>query len=170
MTLVYLSIGSNSGDRLKLIEQAISFVGLCEGVSLVRTSALYETEPWGVKDQNWFLNVAVEIKTSLSPQDLLLKLQNIEKTLGRNREIERRWGERTIDIDIIFYGNQKIESEILSVPHPRMQDRAFVLVPFLELIPDFVHPTLGKTISKIYDELEEVEDVFLYGTRVGLQS
>ena len=170
MTLVYLSIGSNSGDRVKLIEQAISFIGLCEDISLVRTSALYETEPWGVKDQNWFLNVAVEIKTSLSPQDLLLKLQNIEKTLGRNRQNERRWGERTIDIDIIFYGSEKVETEILSVPHLRMQDRAFVLVPFLELIPDFVHPTLGKTISELYDELEEVEDVFLYGTRVCSQN
>ena len=168
MTLVYLSIGSNSGDRVKLIEQAISFISLCEDISLVRTSALYETEPWGVKDQNWFLNVAVEIKTSLLPQDLLIKLQNIEKTLGRNRQLERRWGERTIDIDIIFYGNEKIETEILSIPHPRMNDRAFVLVPFLELIPDFVHPVLNKSISELYNDLEEVEDVFLYGTRMSL--
>lgn len=166
MTLVYLSLGSNSGDRVKLIEQAISFINLSENLDLVRTSALYETEPWGVKDQNWFLNVVVEIKTSLPAQDLLLKLQNIEKTLGRNRQVERRWGERTMDIDIIFYGKEKIETEILTIPHPRMQERAFVLVPFLELIPDFVHPILGKTISELYDELEDVEDVFLYGTRV----
>lgn len=166
MTLVYLSLGSNSGDRVKLIEQAISFINLSENIDLIRTSALYETEPWGVKDQNWFLNVVVAIKTSLPAQDLLLKLQNIEKTLGRNRQVERRWGERTMDIDIIFYGKEKIETEILTIPHPRMQERAFVLVPFLELIPDFVHPILGKTISELYDELEDVEDVFLYGTRV----
>ena len=166
MTIVYLSLGSNSGNRFRLIEQAINFVGMCENVKLLQTSALYETEPWGVKDQNWFLNIIAKIQTTLSAQDLLLKLQNVEKTLGRNRDNERRWGERPIDIDIIFYGNECINTEILSVPHPRMQERAFVLVPFLEIEPDFVHPVLKKTISELYDDLEDVEEVFLYGTRI----
>ena len=85
MAIVYLCLGSNSGDRLKLIEQAVSLMNLAENMKIIRTSALYETEPWGVKNQNWFLNMAVELKTNIPPQDLLVKLQNIEKTLGRNR-------------------------------------------------------------------------------------
>lgn len=165
MTIVYLCLGSNSGDRLKLIEQAVGFLNLAQDIKLIRTSALYETEPWGVKNQNWFLNMAVEIKTSLSPQDLLVKLQNIERTLGRNREKEIRWGERPIDIDIIFYDNLVLETDVLTIPHKFMHKRAFVLVPLLELIPDFVHPVFNITISQLYDNLEEVEEVYLYGTR-----
>ena len=165
MTIVYLCLGSNSGDRLKLIEQAVGFLNLAQDIKLIRTSALYETEPWGVKNQNWFLNMAVEIKTSLSPQDLLVKLQNIERTLGRNREKEIRWGERPIDIDIIFYDNLVLEYDVLTIPHKFMHKRAFVLVPLLELIPDFVHPVFNITISQLYDNLEEVEEVYLYGTR-----
>ncbi len=165
MTIVYLCLGSNSGDRLKLIEQAVGFLNLAQDIKLIRTSALYETEPWGVKNQNWFLNMAVEIKTSLSPQDLLVKMQNIERTLGRNREKEIRWGERPIDIDIIFYDNLVLESDVLTIPHKFMHKRAFVLVPLLELIPDFVHPVFNITISQLYDNLEEVEEVYLYGTR-----
>lgn len=166
MAIVYLCLGSNSGDSFKLIEQAVSFLNLSEDIKLIRTSALYETEPWGVKDQNWFLNIAVEIKTNLPANDLLMKLQNIEKTLGRNREKERRWGERPIDIDIIFYDSKILNTPVLTVPHPHMHERAFVLVPLLELIPDFVHPLLHKTVSQLYDDLEDVEDVCLYGTRI----
>ena len=165
MSIAYLCLGSNSGDSFKLIEQAVSFLNMIENTSIIRNSALYETEPWGIKDQNWFLNIAVEVKTKLSPQDLLVKCQNIEKTLGRNRDKERHWGERPIDIDIIFYDDETINSDFLTVPHKYMHLRAFVLVPLLELVPDFVHPVLKKTVSQLYDELEEVEDVYLYGTR-----
>lgn len=165
MAIVYLCLGSNSGDRLKFIEQAVSFLNLAENIKIVRTTALYETEPWGVKKQNWFLNMIVEIKTNLKAQDLLLKCLNIEKTLGRNRKKEQKWGERPIDIDIIFYDKEIINTEILTVPHPRMHERAFVLVPLLELIPDFIHPVLHKSVSELYDDLQEVENVMLYGTR-----
>ena len=165
MAIVYLCLCSNSGDRLKLIEQAVSLMNLAENMKIIRTSALYETEPWGVKNQNWFLNMAVELKTNIPPQDLLVKLQNIEKTLGRNRDKEIRWGERPIDIDIIFYGEEILDTDFLTIPHKLMHKRAFVLIPLLELIPDFVHPIFKKSLSQIYDELEEVEDVFLYGTR-----
>lgn len=169
MTLAYLSLGSNTKNKEKLIEQAVGLINLSEDVKLVRTSALYETEPWGVKNQNWFLNLAAEIKTSLSASELLEKMQLIEKTLGRDRTKEIRWGERPIDIDIIFYGQEIVNLPNLTVPHINMHNRAFVLVPLLELIPDFKHPVLNKTISEIYDSLEDVEDVFLYGTREVLQ-
>lgn len=169
MTLAYLCLGSNTGDKQKLIEQAVGLINLSDDIKLVRTSALYETEPWGVKNQNWFLNLAVEIKTSLSPVELLEKLQLIEKTLGRDRTKEIRWGERPIDIDIIFYGSEIVDLPDLSVPHINMHNRAFVLVPLLELIPDFKHPVFNKTVSEIYDSLEDVEEVFLFGTRETLR-
>ena len=169
MTTAYLSIGSNIGERLKFIEQAVSFLGLCEEIEVVQTSALYETEPWGVKDQNWFLNVAVEINTTLSPQDLLVKCNQIESTLGRTRDVEKRWGERTVDIDIVFYGKQIINTDILVVPHTRMHERAFVLVPMLEIAPEFVHPIFNKSMVDLYESLVDVEDVFLYGTRSVIQ-
>ncbi len=165
MSIAYLCLGSNSGNRLQFIEQAISLINLAENIKIIRSTALYETEPWGVKNQNWFLNIIVEIKTDLSPQDLLLKCMSIEKTLGRNRDKEQRWGERTIDIDIIFYNKDVVNTDMLTIPHPRMHQRAFVLVPLLELIPDFIHPVLNKTISDLYDELDNVEEVYLYGTR-----
>ena len=165
MSIAYLCLGSNSGNRLQFIEQAISLINLAENIKIIRSTALYETEPWGVKKQNWFLNIIVEIKTDLSPQDLLLKCMSIEKTLGRNRDKEQRWGERTIDIDIIFYNKDVVNTDMLTIPHPRMHQRAFVLVPLLELIPDFIHPVLNKTISDLYDELDNVEEVYLYGTR-----
>ena len=168
MAIVYLCLGSNSGDRLKLIEQAVSLLGLAENIKIVRTSALYETEPWGVKNQNWFLNMVLEIKTSLHPQELLLKCLSIEKMLGRNRENEQRWCERTIDIDIIFYDNEIVNDENLTIPHKFFHQRAFTIVPMLELAPDFVHPTLKKTILELHEELENPEMVFLYGTRVDL--
>ena len=165
MSIAYLCLGSNSGNRLQFIEQAISLINLAENIKIIRSTALYETEPWGVKKQNWFLNIIVEIKTDLSPQDLLLKCKRIEKTLGRNRDKEQRWGERIIDIDIILYNKDVVNTDMLTIPHPRMHQRAFVLVPLLELIPDFIHPVLNKTISDLYDELDNVEEVYLYGTR-----
>lgn len=165
MAIAYLCLGANSKNRLTTVQQAVSLLSLAENIKLIRASALYETEPWGVKDQNWFLNMVVEIKTDLSAQDLLLKCLSIEKMLGRDRSREQRWGERPVDIDIIFYDNQIINTGILTVPHPRMHERAFVLVPLLELIPDFVHPVLKKSVSELYDELDDVEEVCLYGTR-----
>lgn len=111
------------------------------------------------------MNVVIEIKTSLNPQELLMKCQEIENFLGRDRNCEIRWGERMIDVDILFYEKQIIGEEKLSVPHKRLHQRAFVLVPLLELIPDFIHPVLNKSISQLYDELEQVEDVYLYGTK-----
>lgn len=165
MKRVFLSLGSNIGDRLSNIQQAVSALSMNKSITIVKTSSFYETEPWGYKNQNWFINAAAAIDTKLSPIELLNTINLIENQLGRNRENETRWGERTIDIDILMYENEVINIENkLIIPHPRMHERAFVLVPMLEVKSDLVHPVLNKTISELYDELENPEGVFLYGT------
>ena len=167
MTVVYLSIGSNKGDKVNFIHQAASLIANSENIKLVRASTLYESEPWGEKNQPWFVNAALEVKTTLSSQEFLKKMQEIETKLGRvHNENTPKWGPREIDIDIIFWGNEIINEENLKVPHPYAHKRSFVLVPLLELIPDFEHPVLKKTLLEIHSELNEPEDVYLYGTRI----
>ncbi len=166
MAIVYLSLGSNSGDRIGYVQQATSLLGASDNITLIRTSAFYETEPWGMDSENWFVNAVVEIKTSLSPQDLLAECQRIETQLGRKREKSKEYSDRTIDIDILFYNKDIINDENLTIPHKFVHLRAFTLVPLLELIPNFEHPVLHKTISELHNDLENPEMVFLYGTRV----
>ncbi|MBQ7450096.1 2-amino-4-hydroxy-6-hydroxymethyldihydropteridine diphosphokinase [bacterium] len=167
MTLVYLSIGSNKGDKVNFIHLATSLIANSDDIKLVRASTLYESEPWGEKNQPWFVNAALEVKTTLSPQEFLSKMQNIETKLGRVKdENTPKWSEREIDIDIIFWGNEIINHPDLKVPHPYAHKRAFVLVPLLELIPDFIHPVIKKSLLDIHSDLEEPEDVYLYGTRI----
>lgn len=166
MAIVYLSLGSNFGDRIGYVQQATSLLGGSEKINLIRTSAFYETEPWGMDSENWFVNAVVEIKTSLSPQDLLAECQRIEMQLGRKREESKEYSDRTIDIDILFYNKDIINEENLTIPHKFVHLRAFTLVPLLELIPNFEHPVLHKTISELHNDLENPEMVFLYGTRV----
>ena len=166
MAIVYLSLGSNIGDRIGYIQQATSLLGGVENISIIRTSAFYETEPWDMDSPNWFVNAVVELKTSLSPQDLLAECKRIENLLGRNEKTSADYKDRTIDIDILFYGKEIINEETLTIPHKYVHLRAFTLVPLLELIPDFEHPVLHKTISELHNDLENPEMVFLYGTRV----
>lgn len=166
MAIVYLSLGSNLGDRIGYIQQATSLLGSVENISIIRTSAFYETEPWDMNSENWFVNAVVELKTSLSPQDLLAECKRIENLLGRNEKTSADYKDRTIDIDILFYGKEIINEETLTIPHKYVHLRAFTLVPLLELIPDFEHPVLHKTISELHNDLENPEMVFLYGTRV----
>lgn len=164
MAVVYLSLGSNTGDKVSFIQQAVKLLQNSDSFTLVRSSTLYETEPWGNKDQPWFVNSVIEAKTKFSPVELLHHCQEIERLLGRVREGVPHWGQRTIDIDILFYGSETINLPELTVPHKYLHKRAFVLVPMLELVPLFKHPVLGKTISQLHEELQEPEDVFLYGT------
>lgn len=166
MAIVYLSLGSNKGDRIGYVQQATSLLGAIDGVNIIRTSAFYETEPWNMTSETWFVNAVVEIKTNLSPSDLLYECQRIEKQLGREREREDAYDDRTIDIDILFYNREIINEANLVIPHKYVHLRAFTLVPLLELCPDFVHPVLNKTISELHADLENPEMVFLYGTRV----
>lgn len=166
MALVYLSLGSNKGDRVGFIQQANSLLNGFETINVVQSSSLYETEPWGVESENWFVNAVVQVRTSLSPKLLLAQCQKIEKMLGRNRELEGKYGDRTIDIDILFYDNVVMNEPELTIPHSHMHERAFTLVPMLELAPDMIHPVFKKTMTDLYEELENPEMVYLYGTRI----
>ena len=169
MAIAYLSLGSNKGDRIGFVQQATSLLNASDGISLIRTSALYESEPWGMDSKNWFVNAVVEIKTTLSPQELLTQCQRIETQLGRKRlDDTKEYQDRTIDIDILFYNKEIVNDENLTIPHKFLHLRAFTLVPLLELIPNFEHPLLHKTIAQLHDDLENPEMVFLYGTRVEL--
>ena len=133
MNVAYLSIGSNIGDRLHHLTEAVRALHLHEGLMVSSVSSIYETAPVGFTDQADFLNMVVCVETGLAAQELLEICQNIEQELGRVRDI--RWGPRTVDLDILLYNNDNIETENLIVPHPRMHERAFVLIPLLEIAP-----------------------------------
>lgn len=168
MAIVYLSLGSNKGDRIGYVQQATSLLGAVDGISIIRTSAFYETEPWNMNSETWFVNAVVEIKTSLLPQTLLAECQRIEHQLGRKQSDTKEYTDRTIDIDILFYNKDIINEDNLIIPHKYLHLRAFTLVPLLELIPDFDHPVIHKSIVDLHSDLENPEMVFLYGTRVEL--
>ena len=146
MKKAYISIGSNIEDRLHHLKGAIEALHSTDGVSVLSVSSIYETAPVGYTDQADFLNVVIGVETRLDPFDLLAACQKIELELGRVRDV--RWGPRTADLDILLYNNDNIETENLIVPHPRMHERAFVLIPLLEIAPDVVHPVSGKRFSE----------------------
>ncbi|MCL4109842.1 UNVERIFIED_CONTAM: hypothetical protein GTU68_028751 [Idotea baltica] len=153
-----LHIGSNIESRIKNLELCAKYIGEKTG-NIVKSSAIYETEAWGLKDQNSFLNQAFEIETSLDIYELLETCQEIELLLQRNREI--RWGPRTIDIDIIFYDNLIINNEIIDLPHPRMHERNFVLFPLSEIIPEWHHPILNKSVIELKNNTQDESYVSL---------
>ena len=148
MKTVYLSLGSNMGDRAAMLRQAVeSLPGA--GVEVVRTSSVYETEPVELRDQNWFLNMAVECRTGLFPLQLLRRLKKIEASLGRKRTVPK--GPRTIDIDIVFYGRAVMGTPALEIPHPRFRERRFVLEPLAELAPDLRDPVTRRTVADLLE-------------------
>ena len=167
MAISYLLLGSNKGSKLSNIQQAATMLNGHSAIDIIESSMFYETEPYKKMDTNWFINAAIKIETTLTPIELLRVCQDIEEKLGRNREEEKRWCERTIDIDIIFYDNLVFKNDFLEIPHPLMHERAFVLVPLMEINPDIVHPIFNKTITELHEELTNPEDVFLYGTVIG---
>lgn len=149
----YLLLGSNLGDREKLMADAIALLEARVG-KIAQISGLYETAAWGKTNQPSFINVAVKVETVLDPFQLLEAVLKIETDLGRVRY--EKWGSRLIDIDIILYENEVIkEKERLQIPHPEMQHRKFVLLPLAEIASTLVHPVLGKSISSLLDTLED---------------
>ena len=151
MARVYIGIGSNEGDRLENISQAIHALGSVHGIQLVQMATILETEPVG-PPQAPYLNTAVEIDTSLEPARLLATLQGIERRAGRVRGADR-WGPRPIDLDLLLYDDRVIHEEGLIVPHPRLHERRFALEPLVQLAPNVMHPVLHKTIATLYERL-----------------
>lgn len=143
----YIGIGSNLGDREENLNKAINTLTRVNGIEVLRTSQLYDTAPIGYTDQPNFLNGVVEIKTKLAPCTLLKVCHQIEDELKRVHTI--KWGPRTIDLDILLYGNIVINEENIVIPHPRMNERKFVLEPLSELIPNIVHPVTNSTIHEM---------------------
>ena len=170
MAIVYLSLGSNLGDRVGFLQQATTALSTTPDVSIVATSSFYESEPWQMNSDNWFVNAIVQISTDLEPEELLAQCKKIEEQLGRKTSLEKAGGmgysDRTIDIDILFYDDLILNTDTLTIPHRFFHRRAFVLVPMLEIAQDFIHPLFRKTVSQLYDELENPEMVCLYGTRI----
>ena len=155
MNGIYLLLGSNLGNRLEYLKEAAHLLAR-QKVKIIDESSIYETEPWGPKDQDWFLNVILEVTTLKDPETLLETILSIEKQLGRTRK--EKWGERCIDIDILYYSNQIHSSEKLSIPHPGIPERRFTLVPLVEMAPLEIHPTLNKIHIELLAECSDPLD------------
>lgn len=156
---IYLSLGSNIGDRALSISRAIDSLPV-HGVHVVQQSSPYETEPVELRDQEWFLNGVVEVETKLTPQRLMQALLDIERSMGRLRLTPK--GPRIIDMDILLFGLTIVHERGLEIPHPRMAERRFVLVPFAEIAAGAIHPVLKKTIAELLDETPDRSEVRLY--------
>jgi 2-amino-4-hydroxy-6-hydroxymethyldihydropteridine diphosphokinase len=147
---VYLSLGTNLGQRRRNLERALD--GLGEVMAITAVSPIYQTPPWGLTDQPDFLNLCLAATTDLTPRQLLHFNQQLEKRIGRTKEV--RWGPRLIDIDILFYDDIISCSEELTIPHPQIAQRAFVLVPLADIAPDLVHPQTGQTVTEMVAQVD----------------
>ena len=152
-TICYIGIGSNLGNALKNCQHAVEIISSAKGIEITRVSSFYKTEPVGIENQNLFINAVVEIKTALSARNLFQTLQNIEKDMGREREV--KGGPRIIDLDLLFYGQEVIQDSDLIVPHPKIQKRRFVLEPLCEIASYFIHPAFGVSIRGLKDRLSD---------------
>ena len=157
MKRVFLGIGSNLGKREENILEAIKKIRELIG-PVINTSSVYETKPWGFRSRNNFLNMVIEVDTQLKPSGLLGRLLMIESLLGRVRE-GKKYTSRIIDLDILLYNEKVMENKVLVIPHPRMHERKFVLVPLCEIAPEQIHPTLKKTIKTLLEECTDTKIV-----------
>jgi 2-amino-4-hydroxy-6-hydroxymethyldihydropteridine diphosphokinase len=163
--IVFIALGSNLGDRFQYLKNAILDLKASPEIQLVDISSVYETDPVGYEDQSAFLNMVVKIRTSLSPSSLLKFLQEIEKKHGRKRDI--RWGPRTLDLDILLYNQENIEAEHLKIPHPRMTERAFVMIPLVEVDRHVSIPNQAHSVLTIIDSLQDKEGVRIWKQKNG---
>jgi 2-amino-4-hydroxy-6-hydroxymethyldihydropteridine diphosphokinase len=147
----YLGLGSNLGDRLAYLQTAVQQLSATPGVRLEAASSVWETAPVGVTDQPWFLNAVVALLTELEPEELLAVMQRLEADHHRRRD--QHWGPRTLDLDLLLFGQRRLATTSLTVPHPRLTERAFALAPLCELAPDLVHPVSGRRLADHLAEL-----------------
>jgi 2-amino-4-hydroxy-6-hydroxymethyldihydropteridine diphosphokinase len=153
MRTAYIGIGSNLGDKLNNCLKAIDLIERIPGCRVEAQSDFFRTEPVGVEDQNWYVNCVISLQPDISVQQLLKNLLAIEAGLGRERK--QKWNPRTIDLDIILFGQDLINEKNLTVPHPLMHERRFVLVPMVQLAPDLIHPVFEKSMIELLDALPE---------------
>lgn len=162
---VFVGIGSNIGDRCHYLQSALNAFNADKHMKLAAVSSIYETDPVGMTDQRRFLNMVAQLETGYSPHDLLDVLLQIERQCGRKRV--KLWGPRTLDLDILLYNQENIQSERLHVPHPRLQERGFVLIPLYEIEPQLVISPLKKSIAEMLTELTDKEGVRIWRKKNG---
>ena len=150
-TVTYIGIGSNQGDKIFNCKHSIEMIGHVPGCQATACSSLFKTEPEGVTGQDWYVNCVSQVKTTQSPSQLLNDLLHIESAMGRVRK--KRWEARIIDLDILLYGQEVIQSLDLTVPHPLLHKRRFVLEPLAQLVPHLIHPVLKKTVIQLLRDL-----------------
>jgi 2-amino-4-hydroxy-6-hydroxymethyldihydropteridine diphosphokinase len=161
-TTAFLGLGTNVGDRLETLTACLWVLDETDGIAVEDVSGVYETAPWGVEDQDPFLNAVVRIRTTLDPHALLADCHRTEAAFGRDRDVEQRWGPRTLDIDLLLYGDEVIDTPDLVVPHPRLAERAFVLVPLMEVFPGGTIPPDGTRLTRVLTKLAPIEGVELF--------
>jgi 2-amino-4-hydroxy-6-hydroxymethyldihydropteridine diphosphokinase len=158
---VFIGIGSNLGDRKAHYYEALERVARLSRTRIVKESSLYESEPIG-DAETWYVNGAIEIETEFPPEPLLRHLKAIERAMGRTKKAQaKKWTSRTIDLDILFFGNRVVDTRSLKIPHPELHNRRFVLLPLSELAPNLIHPHFGTTISRLLAALKGDKKVIL---------
>ncbi len=168
MPLAYLGLGSNIGNRIGYIRRSLVALSRLPKTKVTKVSSLYETEPYGKKEQPWFINIVVEVSTELSPLELFKKCKSIENKLGRQKR--EKWAEREIDIDILLYDEIIFSTPELQIPHPDMHNRRFVLIPLSEIAPNIIHPVFKKSVSELLIECKDTTKIIHIPEKIDLKN